>query len=125
MFDSSSIEIPNYFECFTLHTLRVFNALYASLHTVLYEPLIVFTHLYRHTVICGPLTVFAHLYRHTVIYGPLTVFVHLYRHTVIYGLLTVFTHLYTLFFMVLEKNNNNPVISGPFNFFRPIDLYAP
>ena len=106
---SSSIEIPNYFECFALHTLRVFNVLYASLHTVLYEPLTVITHLYRHTVIYGPLTVFTHLYRHTVIYGPLT----------------VFTHLYTLFFMVLENNNNNPVISGPFNFFRPIDLYAP
>ena len=76
---SSSIEIPNYFECFALHTLRVFNVLYASLHTALYEPL----------------TVIRHLYRHTVIYGPLT----------------VCTHLYTLFFMVLENNNNNPVIS--------------
>ena len=81
---SSSIEIPNYFECFALQTLHVFNVLYASLHTVLYEPLTVFTHLYRHTVIYGPLTVLTHLYRHTVIYGPLTVFTHLYRHTVIY-----------------------------------------
>ena len=123
---SSSIEIPNYVECFALQTLRVFNVLYASLHTVLYEPLTVFTNLYRHTVIYGPLTVFMHLYRHTVIYGPLTVFTHLYRHTVIYGPLTVFTHLYTLLFMVLENNNNNnPVVSGPFNFFRLIDLYAP
>ena len=103
---SSLVEIPNYFECFALHTLRVFNVLDASLHTVLYEPLTVITHLYLHTVIYGPLTVFTHLYRHTVIYGPLT----------------VFTHLYTLFFMVLENTNNNPVISGLFNFFRPIDL---
>ena len=32
------LQTTYYFECFALQTLRVFNVLYASLHTVLYEP---------------------------------------------------------------------------------------
>ena len=81
---SSSIEIPNYFECFALHTLRVFNVLYASLHTVLYEPLTVITHLYRHTVIYGP---FNCLYASLPIHCYLRTFNCLYAslHAVLYG----------------------------------------
>ena len=40
----SSEELPRYFDQLAFNTLRVFNILYASLLTALYEPLTFFTH---------------------------------------------------------------------------------
>ena len=46
----SSVELPKYFDPFRFNTLRVFNILYASLLTVLYEPLTFFNILYAKSV---------------------------------------------------------------------------
>ena len=46
----SSVELPKYFDPFRFNTLRVFNILYASLLTVLYEPLTFFNILYAKSI---------------------------------------------------------------------------
>ena len=54
---SSSIEIPNYFECFALRTLRVFNTIFTHLYTLfrftdLKLSLRIFTHCYLRICNC-------------------------------------------------------------------------
>ena len=54
--------IPKYFDPFRFNTLRVFNILYASLLTFLYEPLTFFNILLRKINLYAPLILFTNLY---------------------------------------------------------------